>query len=728
MPELLLELFSEEIPARMQAKAAADLSGLVLAALEARGLTPDAAVSFATPRRLVLHLIGLPQNQPDTREERRGPRVGAPETAVQGFLKSAGLASLAEAKIERDPKKGEFYVAILEQKGRLTRDVLAEILPAVIKDFPWPKSMRWGAASLRPEAFRWIRPLHAILATFGIETEDPEIVPFSVDGIKASNFTFGHRFMAPQLIKVRRFDDYVPALEKARVVLDPARRRDIILHDARDLALAQGLALVEDEALLNEVAGLVEWPVVLTGEFDAAFLDLPPEVIRTTIRVNQKCFVLKEPATERLSAKFLLVANIDAPDGGKAIAAGNGRVVKARLADAKFFYESDLKIRLVDRLADLEPIIFHDKLGSQGARARRIARLAGRIARLIGAPEALTERAGLLAKTDLTSEMVGEFPELQGVMGYYYALAQGQEPSIAEAIRDHYKPQGPSDRVPSALVSVCVALADKIDTLAGFFAIDEKPTGSKDPYALRRAALGIIALVLENRLRLSLKTLSEAFAEIFSAEARRGAEVASGTSPPLEGLDALFPLLMSFFMERLKVYLRERGARHDLLDAVFALEDQDDLLLIVERAAALQRFLETEDGADLLAGYRRAANILRAEEKTDGAGAFEDLSDRTLFQQSEENNLWVQLQIVAASTRQHLAAASADIGHKVFAGQTPFEAAMESLASLRPSVDAFFDKVTVNAPDPIFRKNRLRLLNELRSAMQEVADFAKVVG
>ncbi|HUI20566.1 MAG TPA: glycine--tRNA ligase subunit beta [Methylocella sp.] len=715
MPDLLFELFSEEIPARMQTQAADDLRRLVTEALRARGLSNEGAASFATPRRLALHVSGLPARQPDLREEKRGPRVGAPNAAVQGFLKSAGLASLAEAKIQRDPKKGEFYVAIIEQKGRDTLEVLAEVLPAVIKSFPWPKSMCWGAASVRPDSLRWVRPLHAILATFGPETEDPVVVPFAVDGVSADQFTFGHRFMAPGKIKVRRFDDYVPALAKAKVVLDPARRRDVILHDARDLALAQGLELIEDDALLNEVAGLVEWPVVLMGEFDAAFLELPPEVIRTTIRANQKCFVLRDRASGKLSNKFVLVANVEARDGGTAIAAGNARVVQARLSDAKFFFETDLKIELEDRLAKLDQIIFHEKLGTQGERARRLASLAREIAPDVRAEHALAARAALLAKTDLTSEMVGEFPELQGVMGRYYALAQGEDVSVAEAIEDHYKPQGPSDRVPADPVAISTALADKLDLLTGFFAIGEKPTGSKDPYALRRAALGIIALILENKLRLRLRSL---FAMTFAYGAHgKGGEA-----------EALFDELMNFFNDRLKVYLRERGTRHDLIDAVFALQDQDDLLLIVSRVEALQRFLETEEGKNLLAGYRRATNILRAEEKIDGPGAFDEACHPALFQDPAEKHLWDKIQSVDAETLHHLSLAGAQIGREDFAGRTPFEDAMESLSSLRAPVDLFFETVTVNAEDRVLRLNRLQLLNHLRSVMHAVADFSKVAG
>jgi glycyl-tRNA synthetase beta chain len=712
MPDLLLELFSEEIPARMQAQAADDLKRLVADALAERGLASEGAASFATPRRLALHIAGLPPRQPDLREEKKGPRVGAPEAAVQGFLKSAGLASISEAKIEIDPKKkGEFYVAVIERKGQATIDVLAEVLPSIVKRFPWPKSMRWGAASIRSESLRWVRPLHSILATFGPETEDPEIVPFSVDGIKAGNVTFGHRFMAPQAIRVRRFDDYAPALEKAKVVLDPARRRDIILHDARDRALAHGLELIEDEALLHEVAGLVEWPVVLMGEFDSAFLDMPPEVIRATIRANQKSFVLNDSATGRLANKFALVANIDASDDGAAITAGNARVVRARLSDAKFFWETDLKIRLEDRLQKLESVIFHKKLGSQRERVERLVLLAEAIAPKIGANPELAGRAALLAKADLTSEMVGEFPELQGLMGRYYAAAQGEPPEVSEAIEDHYKPQGPNDRVPDASVAIAAALADKIDTLVGFWAIGETPTGSKDPYALRRAALGVIAIVLENKLRLPLTPLFERALELHFSSAR--------AAPTAVNLD-IEGLLLAFFVDRLKVYLRERGARYDLIDAVFALPDQDDLLLIVRRVDALGAFLETEDGANLLVGYRRSANIVFAEAKKaslEEARSFEDDYERAQLVEHEECALADVL-----DPRHGAPAWAAPIQSE------DFEPAMRALAQLRAPVDRFFDKVTVNAPDPVLRLNRLRLLARLRRAVNEVADLSRVAG
>jgi glycyl-tRNA synthetase beta chain len=758
MPDFLLELFSEEIPARMQAQAAEDLKRLVTNALADRGLGYDGAASFATPRRLALHIADLPARQPHMREEKKGPRVGAPDAAIQGFLKSAGLNSLNQAKIEKDPKKGEFYVAVIERPGRDTAEVLAEILPPIIKTFPWPKSMRWGAASARTDALRWVRPLHKILATFGPETEEPEIVAFEVDGIASGNRTAGHRFMAPGEIKIRRFDDYVSALQRAKVVLDPARRRDIIVFDARSLAHAQGLDLIEDDALLHEVAGLVEWPVVLMGEFEEDFLDIPPEVIRATIRANQKCFVLRRTATGELANRFILVANIAAKDGGLAIAAGNGRVVRARLADAKFFYETDLKVKLEDRLPKLADIIFHEKLGSQGERIDRIAALAEQLAPLVGADPALAKRAAELAKADLVTEMVGEFPELQGLMGRYYAAAQGEDAAVAAALEDHYKPQGPSDRIPTAPVSIAVALADKLDMLVGFWALDEKPTGSKDPYALRRAALGVIRIVLENACRIRLSPiivkhaggliarlirerkltwemeqhwfdgmdidprmtfakdlLAKALDKVAEEILANLAEESPLAFPPLVS-DARD--LLAFFADRLKVYLRDKGARHDLIDAVFALPGQDDLLMIVRRVEALGRFLDTEEGGNLLIGYRRAANILRAEEKK--AGAEETLSYAAPF---------LPKQLVAAEEKalaKSLSHAAADAGAAV--EREDFEAAMQALSHLRKPVDDFFDKVTVNTDDPNLRLNRLRLLNALRDAVHKVADFSKIAG
>src|SRR5271170_4495754 len=497
MPDLLLELFSEEIPARMQTRAAEDLRKAVTDRLVEAGLPYEGAKAFVTPRRLALAVHGVPVRQPDLREEKKGPRVGAAENAIAGFLKAAGLKSIGEAKVQPD-KKGDFYVAVIEKPGRGAIEVIGEILPDVIEKFPWPKSMRWGVESKEPGALTWVRPLHSIVAVFGPETEDPDIVPFAIDGIAASNETRGHRFLAPQSFTVRRLADYMQKLDHAKVVLDAERRRNIILTEAKQLAFAQGLELVEDEGLLAEVTGLVEWPVVLMGSFDERFLRIPEEVIRATIRNNQKCFVLRDAVHAKLVNKFLLVSNMEAADGGKAIVAGNERVIRARLSDAKFFYETDLKTRLEDRLPKFDKIVFHEKLGTQGERIARIERLAAEIAPQVGADVEKTKRAAHLAKADLLTEVVGEFPELQGLMGKYYALAQGQDASVAHACEDHYKPKGPDDDVPSDPVSIAVALADKIDTLVGFWAIDEKPTGSKDPYGLRRAEIGILRILEAN--------------------------------------------------------------------------------------------------------------------------------------------------------------------------------------------------------------------------------------
>ncbi|RFB78895.1 glycine--tRNA ligase subunit beta [Methylovirgula sp. 4M-Z18] len=730
MPDLLLELFSEEIPARMQRQAAEDLRKLVTNALVDQGLTYEGAKAFATPRRLALHIAGLPVRQPDLHEEKKGPRVGAPDAAIQGFLKSAGLASLDEAKIESDPKKGEFYVAHLHRPGRETPLVLADLLPGIIRSFPWPKSMRWGASSVKPDTLRWVRPLHSILCTFGPETEDTQIVDFEVDGIRSGNVTRGHRFLSPGEFRVRRFADYVPALEKAKVVLDADRRKDIILHDARDLAFAQGLELVEDEALLEEVAGLVEWPVVLMGEFDAAFLDIPGEVIRATIRANQKCFVLRDPKTGALANKFLLTSNVIAHDGGKAIAAGNGRVVRARLSDALYFWQTDQKDLpdfagqgkpLDQRMAKLRAlnIVFHEKLGTQGERVERIRNLAsGMLAPYVGANQIEVLRAAELAKADLMTEVVGEFPEVQGLMGRRYALLQGESEAVAAALEDHYKPQGPSDRVPSEPVSIAVALADKLDTLVGFWAIDEKPTGSKDPFALRRAALGVIRLVLEDHLRLHLIDILDHHLASFDAIfAKRGGVTRALIPWAGKQVDKRSTDLLAFFGDRLKVYLRDKGARHDLIDAVFSLQGQDDLWLIVRRVEALGAFLDTEDGKNLLAGYKRAANILKAEEKKEKAGAqaFSQPYDAALLQQAEEKALADGLHQAAGEAKAAVAAED-------------FETAMQALSSLRAPVDAFFLNVTVNAEDPALRLNRLRLLNGLRAAVDAIADFSKVTG
>jgi len=726
MPDLLFELFSEEIPARMQAKAAEDLRRMVTDRLVAEGLVYEGAKAFATPRRLTLTVHGIPARQSDLKEERKGPRVGGPEAAIQGFLKATGLASLDQAKIQRDPKKGDFYVALIEKPGRATLDVLADILPVIIRTFPWPKSMRWGERSARPGALQWVRPLHSIVATFGMETEEPDVVNFAVDGIAAGQTTFGHCFMAPAPINVRRFEDYEAKLLDAKVVLDPQRRKDAILTDARQLAFAQGFELVEDQGLLDEVAGLVEWPVVMMGSFDGEFLAIPGEVIRATIRTNQKCFVVSDPKTGKLTNKYILTANIEASDGGKTIIAGNERVIRARLSDAKFFYETDLKTRLEDRLPKFDGIVFHEKLGTQGERIARIEWLAAEIAPLVGADVEKTKRAAHLAKADLLTEVVGEFPELQGLMGKYYALAQGEDASVAAASEEHYKPQGPNDRVPTDPVSVAVALADKIDTLVGFWAIDEKPTGSKDPYALRRAALGMIRILVTNNIRLHLWNVFSIATTVYRqsnnarvtagvdgwiAEGNRtGESVRETLERVVRGLSASG--LQDFFADRLKVQLREQGARHDLVDAVFALEGQDDLLMVVRRVEALGKFLDTDDGKNLLAGTKRAANILRIEEKKDGK-AYDGAPDPSLYSLAEEKTL-------AKAIDQVKTEASAAVAQEDFAG------AMSAMAKLRPAVDAFFDKVKVNDDDAKVRENRLKLLNEIRAATRAVADFSKI--
>lgn len=711
MPDLLLELFSEEIPARMQAKAADDLRRLVTDKLVAEGLVYDGAKAFATPRRLALTVHGIPARQPDLKTERRGPKVGGPDAAVQGFLKATGLKSLDEAKIQRDPK-GDFYIALIEKPGRDAIDVLAEILPVIIRTFPWPKSMRWGARSGKPGSLSWVRPLHAITATFGLETEEPDVVKFSVDGIDTGQTTYGHRFMAPAVINVRRFADYEAKLKAAKVILDPQARKDIIFADAKELAFAQGFELFEDILLLDEVSGLVEWPVALMGDFDPDFLTLPGEIIRSTIRNNQKCFVVRNAETGFLVPKFILVANIEATDGGRTIVSGNERVIRARLSDAKFFYEADRKVRLEDRLLKFENILFHEKLGTQAARIDRIERLAAELAPIVGADIEKAKRAAKLAKADLLTEVVGEFPELQGMMGTHYAQKQGEDGEVAFAIEQHYQPKGPDDVVPQLPVSVAVALADKLDTLVGFWAIDEKPTGSKDPYALRRAALGVIRLVVDNNLRLDMVSF-------LGEPARRALEqvaeyVPGYLSVPWKGqkVPQIAIDLLAFFADRLKVQLREQGARHDLVDAVFALGGQDDLLMIVRRVEALGKFLESDDGKNLLAGIKRASNILSIEERKDKR-TFDGAPDAALYRLGEEKAL-------AKAIGEVKVEASAAVAKEDFA------AAMSAMAKLRPPVDAFFDKVRVNDDDAKVRENRLKLLNEIRSATRAVADFSKI--
>jgi glycyl-tRNA synthetase beta chain len=677
MPELLLELLSEEIPARMQARAAEDLQRLVLDGLTAAGLSGAARV-YATPRRLTLVVNDVPAAQADLREEKRGPRVGAPEKALEGFLKSAGV--MRERLEERDTGKGVFYYATVERKGRATLDVLPELIGAALVALPWPKSMRWG-----DNAVRWVRPLQSILCLF-----DGHVVPASFGPVAAGNTTRGHRIHAPATVAVTGFANYVATLKAARVMLDPEERRKTIRTEAERLAAADQLTLDVDDALLDELVGLVEWPVVLLGGFDASFLDVPSEVLIASMRKHQKYIPLRR-ADGSLAPRFAVVANLEATDGGQAIVAGNQRVLRARLSDAKFFWDQDRKKTLASRVPGLAQVVFHAKLGSLGEKIERVAALAGELAAIVpGADKLQAMEAARLCKADLLAEMVGEFPELQGVMGRYYAIHDRLPASVADAIGEHYAPRGPGDGSPTAPLSVVVALADKLDTLVGFFAIDEKPTGSKDPFALRRAALGVIRIVLENRLRLPLL-------RSFAAARAGGA-----------------PGLLEFFADRLKVHLRERGVRHDLIDAVFALGDEDDLVRLVARVEALQAFLAGEDGANLLTAYRRASNIVRIEEKKDAA-SYDSSVDAARLVASEE------LQLANALD-------NADAGIERAVKAEDWQAAMRALAALRLPVDAFFDKVTVNVDDAALRANRLRLLSRIRRALGAVADFSRIEG
>ncbi len=838
MPDLLLELRSEEIPARMQRKAAGDLKKMVTDGLVEAGLTYEGCQEYWTPRRLTLDIRGVTARSKDVREERKGPSTKAPEQAIQGFLRSAGLSDISQAEVQPDPKKGDFYVARIVKPGRAAEEIIAALMPQVIKTFPWPKSMRWGAASGPKgrryggiegeggDALRWVRPLQSIVCTFGPETEEPVVVDFEVDGIRSGNVTYGHRFHAPGAISVRRFDDYAARLEAAKVIVDADRRKEIILADAKNLAFANGLDLVEDEGLLEEVSGLVEWPVVLMGQFEEAFLDIPAEVIRLTIRANQKCFVTRPSGTDAspsspagpsprehgekedgrnvdaplspslrgkgegqhsrqsLSNRFILTANIEAKDGGREIAHGNGKVVRARLSDALYFWKTDqadlpdlalleasaekfgLKrdaagklLPLDQRLARLDHlgVTFHAKLGTQGERVERIARLAEELAPIVGADAALARRAAVLAKADLTTEVVGEFPELEGAMGRKYALLQGEPENVAAAVEDHQRPKGPSDRVPTDPVSIAVALADKLDTLVGFWAIDEKPTGSKDPFALRRAALGVIRVLVENGVRLELlkatrqhlprviasklatlnraeklTAIREVLADLggnFMAAHPSIEDHVRGTPESFDRLwqdalaaglvaahavrgERLLRDLLSFFHERLKVYLRDKGARHDLIDAVIT-PVADDLLLVDRCAEALGALLDTEDGKNLLAGTKRATNILAAEEKK--GTAVSAYIEPTLLRETAEKALFMA--VIEADKKAGEAVRNED-----------FTAAMRALAALRQPIDAFFDKVLVIDEDVGIRANRLALLARIRAATGYVADFSKIAG
>jgi glycyl-tRNA synthetase beta chain len=737
MPDLLLELRSEEIPARMQRKAAGDLRKLLTDALVEAGLTYEGAREYWTPRRLTLDLRGLTARSSDTREEKKGPSVNAPQQAIDGFLRSAGLTSVDQAEKQTDPKKGEFYVAIISKPGRSAEEIITDVMPGIIRNFPWPKSMRSGVASAKPGALRWVRPLQSIVCTFGPEHDEPVIIPFEIDGIVASNVTYGHRFHAPGAITVKRFSDYVSSLEKAKVILDAERRKEIILTDARNITFASGLELVEDEGLLEEVSGLVEFPNVLMGTFEEDYLKIPAEIIRLTIKTNQKCFVVAKPGAAgdslELSNHFILIANIEAKDGGAEIIHGNGKVVRARLSDALHFYKRDqgdlpdlnelaassakfgldLKKPLDQRMAKLDHlnVTFHAKLGSQGDRVLRIRALAAELAKVTGADPIKVDRAAVLAKADLRTEAVGEFPELQGLMGRRYALLQGEAASVAAAIEEHWKPNGPSDRVPTDPVSVTVALADKLDTLVGFWMIDEKPTGSKDPYALRRAALGVIRLLLENGIRMHLSDAltnhriqspipGDVWAELHDLDSNR------------EKLDEVTADLLSFFHDRLKVYLRDSGQRHDIVDAVLT-EDADDLLTIVRRAQALTAFIDSEDGKNLLAGTKRATQLLAAEEKKGTKVA--DRIDLSLLALPAEKSL-------------HSAIVQASQGAADAVARENFGGAMEALSKLRGPVDTFFNDVLVNDENVDIRANRLALLSAIRSATGTVADFSKISG
>ncbi|MQQ09449.1 glycine--tRNA ligase subunit beta [Epibacterium sp. SM1979] len=743
MPDLLIELFSEEIPARMQARASEDLKKKMTDGLVEAGLTYASAAAFSTPRRLTLTVEGLLAESPTVREERKGPKVGAPDKAIEGFLRGAGLTR--EQLEERETPKGAVYFATIEKAGRPAAEIIAEVLDTTIRNFPWPKSMRWGASSMR-----WVRPLHSILCVL-TKDEGSEVVPLEIEGIAASNTTYGHRFMAPAQITVTGFDDYVTQLKRAFVVLDPKERADAIWQDATNQAFASGLDVVEDKGLLAEVAGLVEWPVVLMGEIADDFLGLPPEVLQTSMKEHQKFFSVKNPKTGRIE-RFITVANRETADNGATILAGNQKVLSARLADAKFFWENDLRVAQSETgmsawTEKLSNVTFHNKLGTQAARIDRIAELAREIAPVVGADADLAEQAARVAKADLSSEMVYEFPELQGLMGRYYAEAAGLPQEVANACEAHYSPLGPSDDVPTEAVSVAVALADKIDTLTGFWAIDEKPTGSKDPYALRRAALGVIRLVLENDARMPLdrffdsQLLRHEIAQngsdkvsatlmqdmlneiadhgVFGSAVRTVLDAFDGDLPEhLEELKSMLPDvsrdLLGFFHDRLKVFLRDQGIRHDVIDACLEMAGNDDLTLLVKRARALQEFLGTEDGENLVQGFKRANNILTQAEEKDGVeysyGAdvkfAEDDAEKALFSALEGDGGTISTAIEAED----------------------FAAAMGGLAALRAPIDAFFEAVQVNAENDILRRNRLNLLSDIRKACGQVADLTQIEG
>lgn len=722
MPELLIELFSEEIPARMQAGAREALRKMVTDGLVEAGLTYAHAAAFSTPRRLTLVLEGLSVESPTLREERKGPSTTANEKAIEGFLRSTGL-TLDQLEV-RDDKKGQVYFAVIERAGRKAPEIVAEVLERVIRTFPWPKSMRWGAGSLR-----WVRPLHSILCLLTSET-GAEVVEFEVEGIRSGNTTEGHRFMAPGRFAVTGFEDYAAKLKAAKVVLDPAEREAIIWHDASQMAFARGLELVEDRGLLTEIAGLVEWPVALMGEIAERFLGLPPEVLQTSMKEHQKFFSVKNPQTGRIEG-FVTVANRETVDHGATILKGNLKVLSARLSDAKFFWEHDLRVVRTEGLegmgAGLANVTFHNKLGSQKARIERIEALAAEIAPLVGAQPDLAAEAARVVKSDLRSAMVGEFPELQGLMGSYYARAAGLPEAVANACKGHYSPLGPSDEVPSEPVTVAVALADKIDTLTGFWAIDEKPTGSKDPFALRRAALGVIRLVLANGLRVELARITEK--ALGQAVFAREITIARQDDQPftMDDLIRQFPDasipghegekiadLLSFFHDRLKVFLKDQNIRHDVIDAVLAMPGSDDLTLVVKRAEALAAFLKTEDGGNLIQGFKRANNILSQAEAKDGV-EYSFGADVKFAEAEEEKTLFAALDRAEAAIAPAMKAED-------------FGQAMAAMAALRAPIDAFFTAVQINSENPIVRRNRLNLLSRIRQICLSVADLTRIEG
>ena len=685
MADLLIELFSEEIPAGLQAPAAQNLKKLLTNGMVEAGLTYANASAFHTARRLTLVVEGLLDASPTVQEERKGPKVGAPEQAIDGFLRGAGL-SMDDLEV-RDDKKGQVYFAKITKPGRPAAEIVAEVLEATIRNFPWPKSMRWGSGSLR-----WVRPLQSILCVLSNEAE-VSVVPLDVDGIKAGNQTRGHRFMAPDAFAVSGFEDYETKLKRAKVILRADERQAAIWQEAQTQAFALGQSVVEDTGLLAEVAGLVEWPVVLMGQIDEEFLDLPPEVLKTSMKEHQKFFSVSNPKTGRIE-RFVTVANIEAADQGATILKGNQKVLAARLADAKFFWKNDLreaKAGMENWQAALENVTFHNKLGSQAARIKRIAALARDLAPVVGADPDMAEQAALVAKADLSSQMVYEFPELQGLMGRYYAEKAGMSADIAAACEAHYSPLGPSDDVPTAPVSVAVALADKLDMLTGFWAIDEKPTGSKDPFALRRAALGVIRLILDNHLTLPL------------ADRLAAADAGAGAAD-----------LLGFFQDRLKTYLRDRGIRHDVIDACIAMPQSDDLALLVKRAEALQGALGTDDGENLIQGFKRANNILSQAEEKDGV-EYSFGADVKYAENEAEKVLFAALD-------------SADKTIQPAMATQDFAAAMAAMATLRGPIDAFFEAVKINADSALVRRNRLNLLSRIRTTCLSVADLTKVEG